>query len=75
MNHYRIHLLGQIDLDELNTTSPHRMTRVQTTAETTLVSVCTDQSGLIGLMRHLHNRGLVLVSLQSEPETTLEKPA
>ena len=32
----------------------------------TLVAVCTDQSGLIGLMRHLHGRGLVLLSVHRE---------
>jgi hypothetical protein len=32
----------------------------------TLVTVRTDQSGLIGLMRHLHGRGLVFLSVYRE---------
>ena len=69
MNTYRIQLLGQVDIDELNRMSPHQMTLVRTTQETTLVHICTDQSGLIGLIRHLHGRGLELLAVQSEPET------
>lgn len=76
MNTYRIQLRGQIDVNELNRMSPHQMTLVQAGPEATLVSICTDQSGLIGLLRHLHGRGLVLLGLQSEPETKrMEKEA
>lgn len=68
MNGYQIQFLGQIDVKELNATSPHQMTLVRATPEATLVSICTDQSGLIGLLRHLHGRGLVLQSIQSAHE-------
>jgi hypothetical protein len=32
----------------------------------TLFTVCTDQSGLIGLMRHLHGLGFVFLSVNCE---------
>jgi hypothetical protein len=39
------------------------MTVVQGDAESTLFLVRTDQSGLIGMLRYLHGRGLVLLSV------------
>jgi hypothetical protein len=36
-----------------------------TELDSTRISVCTDQSGLIGLMRHLHGIGLVVLSVLS----------
>lgn len=63
---YHILLDGQVTQDEINATSPHQMTleRIETAA--TLLSVRTDQSGLIGLLRHLHARGWVLLAVQRE---------
>jgi hypothetical protein len=60
---YHIQLRGQVDEGEINAMSPLQMTvqRADTTA--TLFTVRTDQSGLIGLMRHLHGLGFVLVSV------------
>jgi hypothetical protein len=31
-----------------------------------LANLCLDQSGLIGLLRHLHNIGCVILALESE---------
>jgi hypothetical protein len=61
MSTYLIQLRGQVDEDEINATSPLQMTVVQVDTAATLCTVCTDQSGLIGLMRHLHRLGLALV--------------
>ena len=60
---YHIRVRGQVNEDELNATSPLLMTVVRTDADTTLLSVRTDQSGLIGLMRHLHGLGFVFLSI------------
>ena len=58
---YRIRLRGRVNADEINATSPLQMTVVCAGTEATLLSVRTDQSGLIGLMRHLHGSGFVFL--------------
>lgn len=60
---YQIEVRGQVDEDDLNAMSPLQMTVVRGDAAATLFTICTDQSGLIGLLRHLHGRGFVLLSV------------
>jgi hypothetical protein len=60
---YWIEVQGQIDDHDLITMSPLEVTATQVNAATTYFSVHTDQSGLIGLLRHLHARGLMLLSV------------
>jgi hypothetical protein len=60
---YFIEFYGQVEVGELNAISPLLMTPEGVEGAQTLVSVCTDQSGLIGLMRHLHGLGLVFLSV------------
>jgi hypothetical protein len=63
---YQIAVRGQVDESDLNALSPFqtRVVRVDTTA--TLLTIHTDQSGLIGLLRHLHGRGFVVLSIRRE---------
>jgi hypothetical protein len=63
---YQIEVRGQVDENELNATSPIQMTVVRRNAALTLFAICTDQSGLVGLIRHLHGRGLELLSISCE---------
>jgi hypothetical protein len=63
---YRIEVQGQVDENAFNATSPLQMTVVRRDTATTLFTICADQSGLIGLMRHLHGRGFVLLSVYRE---------
>jgi len=60
---YLIQLGGQMDETEINVMSPFQMTVEQVDDASTLLSIYTDQSGLIGLIRHLHNRGFTLMSI------------
>ncbi len=64
---YLIRLSGTVEEDEINRSSPLRVTVVRTEMESTLLSVRTDQSGLIGLLRHLHGRGFGLLAVAYEP--------
>ena len=59
----QIEIQGHVDKDDLNASSPLEMTLVQLEAGTTLLFVRTDPSGLIGLLRHLHNRGHKLMAV------------
>lgn len=63
---YQIEVRGQVDENDLNTMSPLQMTMVRTDPMATLITVCADQSGLVGLTRHLHGRGFVLLSLHRD---------
>jgi hypothetical protein len=69
---YQIKVRGQVDESELNAMSPLQTTVVRSDADeehpyaATLFTIQADQSGLIGLIRHLHGRGLVLLSVIRE---------
>jgi hypothetical protein len=63
---YLIQIAGQIQEDELNATSPRQVAVVEVGATTTQIAVSTDQSGLIGLLRHLHGQGFILLSVNCE---------
>lgn len=63
---YHIQIEGQVAEDEINAISTLQLKLEWIEAVATLFSVCTDQSGLIGLLRHLHARGLVLLAVQRE---------
>ena len=62
-NIYLIQLNGQINIDELNSNSPFEMAWMGEDTNSSFFDVYTDQSGLIGMLRHLHARGLVLLSI------------
>ncbi len=63
---YHIQIRGQAEESEINAMSPLQMTVVRVNQAATLFSVCTDQSGLIGLLRHLHGLGFVFLSVNCE---------
>jgi hypothetical protein len=63
---YLIRIEGQVQEDELNATSPRQVTIVEIGTSATQIAVCTDQSGLIGVLRHLHGQGIILLSVNCE---------
>jgi hypothetical protein len=63
---YRIEVRGPVDERDLNARSPLQATVVQADRSATLFTIHADQSSLIGLIRHLHGRGFVLLSLTRE---------
>ncbi len=67
LHSYSIQLRDPIEIDELNAISPLELKAAQVNKATTSFTVCADQSGLIGLLRLLHGRGLILLSIQLEP--------
>ena len=60
---YQIEVQGQVDANELNALSPLQVTVVLEDAAVTQLAAHTDQSGLIGLLRHLHGLGFVILSM------------
>jgi len=67
---YLIRVRGRVDVDDLNPRSPHHMTAAGMAPNATWLNIYTDQSGLIAVLRHLHNLGLTLLSviLQGEED-------
>jgi hypothetical protein len=63
---YQIEVRGLMEGDDLNAMSPLKMTVIQRDKNATLFTICADQSGLVGLIRHLHGRGFVLLSMYRE---------
>ncbi len=63
---YHVRISGRVDEVELNAMSPLEMRVERADVETTWLAVRTDQSGLIGLIRHLHGLGFVFLSVDRE---------
>ncbi len=63
---YHLQLQGRVDEREINALGPLQVTLERVESAATWLSVLTDQSGLMGLLRHLHARGLVLLSVRRE---------
>ncbi len=63
---YRVQVAGRVDEHEVNTSGPLEMKVESVDADSTWLSIHTDQSGLIGLVRHLHGLGFVLRCVERE---------
>jgi hypothetical protein len=63
---YHIRIAGQASEADINAASPLRLS-VEQSSTATLLTVRTDQSGLIGLIRHLHGLGFVLLLIERHP--------
>ena len=69
---YQIDIHGQVDAADLNVMSPLQMsvTAVPGVDEqphpATQLTIHADQAALIGLLRHLHARGFVILSVKRE---------
>ena len=60
---YHIQIRGQVDEAEINAMSPLFLVREGGDKDMTQFSVDTDQSGLVGLLRHLHGLGFVFLAV------------
>lgn len=65
-NHYLIRIREQVSERELNASSPLQVLIVDVDSDSTLLSVCADQSGLIGLLRYLHAQSIGILSFSCE---------
>ena len=62
---YLIEVRGQATEEDLNLNSPLSLKIEKPGEDYTLLSVITDQSGLVGLIRHLHGLGFMILSINS----------
>lgn len=63
---YHIQVRGQVEEKAFNAASPLQITVIQTDSAATLFTISADQSGLIGLIRYLHQQGFVILSVYRE---------
>ena len=68
LSQYQIEVQGRMDSNGLNEAGPLQVNRLSGDEQSTVFEVRTDQSGLIGLLRHLHGRGAVLLSVRRGKE-------
>ena len=61
---YTFKVKGFVDLEDINASSPVKLSVDRVTESATELSACSDQSGLIGIIRYLHSLGFVLLSIQ-----------
>jgi len=64
---YEIKIHGQLDpswLDWFGEAKVHVETLTDNSQVTTVFNIVMDQSGLVGLIRHLHGHGIVLISVR-----------
>ena len=75
MNTYHFQVQGQIDVADLNPLSPHQMTNLSAAPHDTRFMIYTDQSGMIGMLQHLHNLGLTIQSIVCQPAADSLSPS
>ena len=73
---YTIQIYGRIEDADIGASSPLPFAIEHIEGMHTTVTLHTDQSGIIGMIRHLHSLGLTLISirftLENLPETCQE---
>lgn len=72
---YHVAVKGKINPSDLCTSSPLAMEMVSETAAATSFTICTDQSGLIGMLRYLHGRSVMILSLFRNEEKSEDNNA
>jgi len=79
---FQIEVRGRVAESALNASSPLQVAVVESEAhgpapgdppEATRFTVCADQSALIGLLRHLHGHGFVILSVYRERDACTEE--
>jgi len=63
---YWIEIDGAESEEEINAATPINLTVARIEKDKTVLTVSTDQAGLIGLLRHLHSMGIVLLLVRTE---------
>jgi hypothetical protein len=63
---YQIEIQGGLDQELFNAESPIWIELISSSQEMSRFSVQADQPGVIGLIRHLHRQGFLLLSLHRE---------
>lgn len=71
---YHFTIRGLMDEDYFNADSPIRIDLISSSHDASLFTIHTDQPGAIGLIRHLHRQGYLLLSLIRETTGPVPRP-
>jgi hypothetical protein len=63
---YQVRVENGFDAEAFNATGPLQIVSARREAASTLLRIHTDQSGLIGVLRSLHQQGYVLLSVSRD---------
>ncbi len=63
VNTYHIRVRGPVDQEDLNAGSPLRLMVAESGPDAALLTFSADQAGMVGLIRHLHGLGYVLLAI------------
>jgi len=69
---WRIRIHGKVEEEDIRPTSPVWFSIEQAEPAGTWLSLEADQSGIVGLIRHLHALGLVLISMSCSVEGSMD---
>jgi hypothetical protein len=64
---YTIQIQGRVEESDVHLASPLPFAMEQAEGTQTTITLQTDQSGLIGLIRHLHGLGLMFICISCTP--------
>jgi hypothetical protein len=70
---YHIEVKGQLDVIIFNASSPLKISLEKIDPVNSLFAIYTDQSGLIGLLRYLHQQGFVILSAYCSDYSTIRR--
>lgn len=70
---YQIQISGQVAEGDIESFCPPAAELRPCGDSNTLLLVRTDQAGMVGLIRHLHGQGFVLLSIDCLPTTHAEE--
>lgn len=73
IHEYQIEVQGKIDESTFNATSPLQVQVKKTDEMSTLMTIQSDQSGLVGLIRHFHHQGFSLLSFRASKILTIKR--
>lgn len=68
---YTIEVQGCVRVEAINLKSPLTIRLLRAEPYSTIFTIVTDQSGFIGILRHLHARGFVLIASKRQPYNDL----
>jgi hypothetical protein len=63
INTYHIRLRGPVGLEDLDVSSPLRLTVTESGPAAALLTFSADQAGMVALIRHLHGLGFVILDV------------
>lgn len=72
VRNYTIQIHGCVEVEDIHASSPFPFAIEQNEGIHTTITLQTDQSGIIGMIRHLHGLGLTLICIHCTWDNPLD---